>query len=202
MATTPPPTAQTVLAGVLAVLSGAVGLVFAGYLFVLLAVINGLTLTAGSGLAPFGLLADGVGAASGIVVLVSGALLLTNPRYARRWGILALVFSTSSLLGGFIFVPGFALGVLAGILAVLPSERPPPPWWGSGPAPPPQWIPFAPAPVYWLRYCPACGAPLAPNASFCSACGTNLTGVGARSTGPNPGGVLPPVRPGNEDAPK
>jgi hypothetical protein len=80
-----------------------------------------------SGLAPGSIpaIASGVvgtmglfGLASGIIVLASAVLLLTNRSQARTWGVLILVFSVLSFLGLGGFAVGAILGIVGGILTL------------------------------------------------------------------------------------
>jgi hypothetical protein len=93
-----------------------------------------------SGLAPGSIpaIASGVvgtmglfGLASGIIVLVSAVILLTNRSQVRTWGVLILVFSVLSLLGTGGFAVGAILGIVSGILTLRWKPSPP---VGSGAA--------------------------------------------------------------------
>jgi hypothetical protein len=59
-----------------------------------------------------------VGLVSGVIVLVSAVILMTNPGQRRNWGVLILVFSVISFLGLGGFVVGAILGIIGGILAL------------------------------------------------------------------------------------
>ena len=58
------------------------------------------------------------GLVSGIIVLVSAVMLLSNLGQPRTWGVLVLVFSALSFLGLGGFVVGAILGIVGGILAL------------------------------------------------------------------------------------
>jgi uncharacterized protein involved in response to NO len=58
------------------------------------------------------------GLVSGVIVLVSAVMLLTNPSRWRTWGVLILVFSVMSFLGLGGFVVGALLGIVGGILTL------------------------------------------------------------------------------------
>jgi hypothetical protein len=58
------------------------------------------------------------GLVSGVIVLVSAIMLLTNPSHWRTWGVLILVFSVMSFLGLGGFIVGAILGIVGGILTL------------------------------------------------------------------------------------
>ena len=58
------------------------------------------------------------GLISGVIVLVSAIMLLTNPSRWKTWGVLVLVFSVMSFLGLGGFIVGALLGIVGGILAL------------------------------------------------------------------------------------
>lgn len=59
-----------------------------------------------------------IGVISGIAVLVGAVMLYNNPGQSQTWGIIILVFSVLSLLGGGGFLVGAILGIVSGILAL------------------------------------------------------------------------------------
>jgi len=59
-----------------------------------------------------------LGLVSGIIVLVSAVMLLSNQGQPRTWGVLTLIFSVLSFLGLGGFVIGAVLGIVGGILAL------------------------------------------------------------------------------------
>jgi len=58
------------------------------------------------------------GLVSGVIVLVSAVMLLTNPSQRRTWGVLILIFSIMSFLGLGGFIVGAILGIAGGILTL------------------------------------------------------------------------------------
>ena len=58
------------------------------------------------------------GLVSGVIVLLSAVMLLTNPSQWKTWGVLMLVFSIMSFLGLGGFIAGAILGILGGILTL------------------------------------------------------------------------------------
>jgi Family of unknown function (DUF6114) len=58
------------------------------------------------------------GLVSGIIVLISAVLLLSNVGNRRTWGVLILVFSILSFLGFGGFIVGAILGMVGGILTL------------------------------------------------------------------------------------
>jgi hypothetical protein len=58
------------------------------------------------------------GFVSGVIVLISAVILLTNPSQRRIWGVLILVFSVMSFLGLGGFILGAILGIVGGILTL------------------------------------------------------------------------------------
>lgn len=58
------------------------------------------------------------GLVTGIVVLVSAVMLLTNSGQARTWSVLILVFSVLSFVGLGGFVVGAVLGIVGGALVL------------------------------------------------------------------------------------
>lgn len=67
------------------------------------------------------------GLISGVIVLVSGVMLRTNPSQRTLWGTLMLVFSVLSLFGTGGFVVGAILGIVGGIMTLTwraPAAQP------------------------------------------------------------------------------
>jgi hypothetical protein len=58
------------------------------------------------------------GLVSGVIVLISAVMLLTNLGQRRTWGVLILVFSVLSFLGLGGFIAGAILGIVGGILTL------------------------------------------------------------------------------------
>ncbi len=59
-----------------------------------------------------------IGLVSGVVVLISGAMLRSNPNQRTLWGALVLVFSCLSFFGFGGFVIGAILGIIGGVMAL------------------------------------------------------------------------------------
>jgi len=64
------------------------------------------------------------GLVSGIIVLVSGILLRTNPSQRTMLGVLIIVFSVVSFFGSGGFVIGAILGIIGGIMALTWKPSP------------------------------------------------------------------------------
>jgi len=111
---------------------------------------------AGGGLLLFGAL----GVILGMLVLIFGILLSTQPENHSTYGVLILVFAVISLtsFGGGFFI-GFLLALIGGILAIT---------WKPTPPPPAYYPPTAPM----ARVCPRCGRVVDPSVRFCPQCGS------------------------------
>ena len=72
------------------------------------------------------------GLISGVIVLVSGAMLGTNPNQRTLWGTLILVFSVLSIFGTGGFIVGAILGIVGGAKA-LTWKAPTAQSYGSSP---------------------------------------------------------------------
>jgi hypothetical protein len=59
-----------------------------------------------------------VGLVSGIVVIISAAMLRSNPHQRTLWGALVIVFSCLSFFGFGGFIIGAILGIIGGIMAL------------------------------------------------------------------------------------
>ncbi|MEM4969366.1 MAG: DUF6114 domain-containing protein [Nitrososphaerota archaeon] len=55
---------------------------------------------------------------SGVIILLGGYMAYIRPQNIQFWGILVIIFSVLSLLGGGGFVVGAILGLVSGILAL------------------------------------------------------------------------------------
>jgi hypothetical protein len=128
-----------------------------------------------------------IGLIAGLVVLVGALRLKSSPQSAKKWGVLILVFSLVSFVGGGGAIIGLILGLIGGIMAITwvppvvpgvaygspaygtPSNQPigssP---WGTSASPP-----TAGAPVQ--RYCSSCGSPNVSSARFCAKCGAPMS---------------------------
>jgi len=117
----------------------------------------------------------------GLLVLVGAIMLRSHPESAKTWGVLIIVFSLISFIGGGGFYIGAILGLVGGILALVWRAPMAPQMGGPGgwmPAPPPAMstagsgAPAAPAPGQ--RVCGSCGTPVAAGAQFCAKCGAPM----------------------------
>ena len=59
-----------------------------------------------------------VGVVSGIIVLVGGIMFYTRPKHKTAWGVLVIVFSIISIVGGGGFLLGLILGIIGGALGL------------------------------------------------------------------------------------
>jgi hypothetical protein len=56
---------------------------------------------------------------SGIIVIIGAVMLQSKPQQYSQWGILILIFSIISILGGYgLVIAGLILGVIGGIMAL------------------------------------------------------------------------------------
>jgi hypothetical protein len=88
-----------------------------------------------------------------IIVIISAAMLNSNPWAHTKWGVVILVFSIVGL-------GWWLLGFIGGILALVYKPKAPTP-----PEPPMQAI---------TRICPECGRVIGENVKFCPYCGKEL----------------------------
>ncbi len=109
----------------------------------------------------------------GLIILFAAIQMYRRPSSARTWGIIALIISLISIIGGGGFVIGLILGLVGGILAIIwhPPAMMAQPAWGSAPAAPPM-APAAGAPGQ--KVCGSCGTANAAGAQFCAKCGATL----------------------------
>lgn len=123
----------------------------------------------------------------GIIILYFALQLKRSPQQSRTYGILILVFSIISFIGGGGFYIGAILALIGGILAIIwtpphpapgygqpmmgqPMGQPgQPPAWG---APPPATAP--PAGAAGGKFCSSCGSQNAAGAQFCAKCGAPM----------------------------
>ncbi len=59
-----------------------------------------------------------IGLVFGALVLLGALLLDRDPRHAKAWGMLIIVFSLASIITGGGFIIGFTLGVIGGVSAL------------------------------------------------------------------------------------
>lgn len=119
-------------------------LIYVAVLLVLASLLSGLGYGLGAGLL-VGLAV--VALLFGVIVLVLAIRLKTNPGSAKMSGILIIVFSVISFVGGGGFYIGAILALIGGILAVI--WKPPQPVqaaWGQQPMAPPAAPPMSPPP--------------------------------------------------------
>ena len=114
----------------------------------------------------------------GVIIIVMGLRLKSHPESARSSGILILVLSLISFIGGGGYFIGLILGLIGGILAI--TWRPPAspqssygqPIYGS------QVGASTVAPMQsgsGQRVCSHCGSPNVPGAQFCTKCGAPMS---------------------------
>lgn len=109
----------------------------------------------------------------GIIIMVGGLRMRSDPGSARTWGIIVIVLSLLSLIGGGGFFLGLILGLVGGILAIV--WHPPAvaqPAWGQPQAP---GAPMSSSPpASGGKTCPSCGTSNAAGTQFCAKCGAAL----------------------------
>ena len=143
---------------------------------------------AGLGYGAFGALVaifGAIGFILGLIILYGAVQLRRNPASTKTWGILLIVLSLVSYIGGGGFFIGLILVLIGGILALTwhpPAaaapggqwNQPQPGTWGQPTGAPPLQQ-SAPAPGAGQRFCASCGSPNAPGATFCAKCGAPLS---------------------------
>lgn len=118
-----------------------------------------------------------VGLIFGIIILIGAFQLRSHPESAKMWGIVILILSLISFIGGGGFYLGAILGIIGGILALVwhapPAMAMGQPQWGAPPpmAPPPA---MGGAPPAGQRFCASCGSPNAAGTQFCAKCGAAM----------------------------
>jgi|SRR5271157_2082614 len=127
-----------------------------------------------------------IGVIFGLLIVFWAFRLKSNPGSARTMGILIIVFSVISLVGGGGFYIGSILALIGGILAVIwhPTMVSQPvygqPGYGAPygqPGAAPQWSPPAAPPLQpgvAQRFCSSCGSPNVASAQFCAKCGAPM----------------------------
>lgn len=117
----------------------------------------------------------------GLIVLYFALKLKSSPQNAKTYGILILVFSVISFIGGGGFYIGASLALVGGILAIVwrPSvvqtygQPMAAPGWGAQPPPPPSMPPVAGG---GAQFCQFCGTAVPAGAKFCPKCGAGVPG--------------------------
>jgi hypothetical protein len=126
------PTSYPKTASILALVGGTLmllsGVIFIAVAALILPHLDYSNLTVPQGLSPSAIpgLVSGIvgvmgafGLVSGIIVLVSGAMLFAHVAKPRTWGILILIFSILSFVG----LGGFIAGAILGIVGGIPTLR-------------------------------------------------------------------------------
>jgi len=152
----------SLIAGILIVVGGVVGSVFMGMMGSWYGGWSGMM---GPGMMEFpwwgfGMAFGITGLVIGIIVILSAIMLDSRPKEHKTWGIIILVFSILSIIGGMGgFGIGLILGIIGGALAIS--------WQPSPPIPPT-------APHVTGRFCPQCGKAVSGDAKFCPHCGKEI----------------------------
>jgi hypothetical protein len=127
----------------------------------------------------FGALLIGLAAVAlvfGVIIIVGAVMMRANPESARMWGVVILLLSIFSWIGGGGFIIGFILALVGGILAIAwhPPAVAQTAWSSSPVAPASPPMGGAPAASAGQRYCASCGSPNAANVQFCAKCGAPM----------------------------
>lgn len=134
-----------------------------------------------------------LGLVLGILIFIGAFRIRNHPETSRTWGILIIVFSLLSYLGGAGFILGLILGLVGGLLAYLWKPVAPAPTYGapmtgqpmpggpavgpSAPLPSPLSPPgVPPAPPGGSQFCQFCGSSMPVGAKFCPKCGAASPG--------------------------
>jgi Family of unknown function (DUF6114)/zinc-ribbon domain len=120
----------------------------------------------------------GVTVAFGLIIIIGAVMLWTHPQSARMWGVVILVLSIFSWVGGGGFFLGFLLALIGGILAITyhPPATAQAAWSSSpvAPASPPMGGMGGSPGAAGQRFCASCGAANAANVQFCAKCGAPM----------------------------
>lgn len=169
------PTAAMVLSiigGIFVILGGAF-IAFVGSLFFSLPMST--TGTSATGIASAVVVVGVIGIIMGLIMIVGGVMINSNPQSHTMWGVIILILSILSWItaAGGIFI-GFLLGLIGGILAITfkPSMMGTPYMGGAmtGGMPPQGPIQASPTMVR----CNSCGAMSPMGTTKCPACGASL----------------------------
>ena len=168
------PTAAMVLSiiGGIFVLLGGATLAFVGSIISTLNFTG--TGTTGTGVGSGFLLIGIIGVIIGLIMIVGGIMINSNPQSHTMWGVIILILSIVSWvtsIGGFFI--GFLLGLIGGILAITfkPTSMAPPYMGAMTGGIPPQG-PTQAAPN--MVRCNSCGAMSPMGTTKCPSCGTAL----------------------------
>lgn len=126
----------------------------------------------------------------GVIILYFALRLKSNPQQARTYGVLILVLSLISFVGGGGFYIGAILALVGGILAIVWTPPAPAPGYGQPYGQPMPGQPMAASPPGWgqppattappppgaaaQKFCSHCGSPNAATAQFCAKCGAPM----------------------------
>lgn len=148
----------SLIAGILIALGGAMGSVFMGMMGGMYGGWQGMMDGYGMMGFPgwgFGMAFGIIGLIIGIIVIIGAIMLDSRPQEHKTWGIVILVFSILSIIGG---MGGFGIGLILGIIggALAISWTP---------------TPTAMLPQQPTKYCAQCGQAIAADAKYCPQCG-------------------------------
>ncbi len=153
----------SLIAGILIVLGGAMSSVFIGMMgqYGLWRGMMGPGMMGGYGMMGFpwwgfGMAFGIAGLVIGIIVIISAIMLNSKPKEHKTWGIIILIFSILSVIGG---MGGFGLGLILGIIGGALAI---------------SWTPTKSKPVIPeepTKYCAQCGLQITTDAKYCPNCG-------------------------------
>ncbi|HYA70563.1 MAG TPA: zinc ribbon domain-containing protein [Thermoplasmata archaeon] len=128
------------------------------------------------GLSSIAIVLGALGGVLGIGIVLLALRLKSSPSTARTSGILIVVLSLLSFVGGAGLFIGLLLGLIGGILAWTwhPPATAPPVYGAAGTVP---WQSSASPPLQPgvpQRFCPSCGSPNVATAQFCAKCGAQM----------------------------
>jgi hypothetical protein len=171
------PTAAMVLSiigGIFVILGGAF-IAFVGSLFFSIPGTTGTTGPSTTGIASVVVIVGVIGIIMGLIMIVGGVMMNSNPQSHTMWGVIVLVLSILSwgTAAGGLFI-GFLLGLIGGILALTfkPSTMGTPYMGGAMTAMPSQASP--PQGSMNMVRCNSCGAMSPMGTTKCPACGASL----------------------------
>jgi hypothetical protein len=127
-----------------------------------------------------------IGLIVGLIVLYGSIQLRSKPGSAKTWGIILIILSLASYIGGGGFFLGLILTLIGGIMAyvwVAPTapmsqsgqwSQPQPGTWGQ-PTAPAGGAGGPPLQGAGQRFCTSCGSPVPAGAMTCPKCGAPVT---------------------------